>query len=484
MNNSLLKNSVFKAILSICNILIPLIVGPYVTRLLDVELFGAFNKVIAEFNVFLTIATFGIYTYGVKEISKIRNDKQKVCELFSNLFVISLITNTVIMIIYIIYASLVSSGITFIIYIVTLILFVSNMIYVEYVNEALENYSYITKKTLIVRIIYLLCILLFVKKPENIIIYAVIFCLSTFVNNILSYSYIKKHFKFNFKKLKITKYIKPLFMVFLITSAEILYFQLDQVMLGKVVSDVAVTVYQIPYTIMSRIITIPTAILSVSIPRLSNLFAENKKAYSQKINDVMSYFIIMLLPICLGIFVLSEEIILLYAGKNYIESIPLLMTFSITRIIIGMESFMTLLIFYINNKEKSLLKIFMSFGAVNLLTKILFSVLKILTPLSAALSTSACYLALIIFQYFYIKKNLLHDIKIFSKRNVTYIVLSLLFIPISFCIKCLSLPFLVSTALIIVICIVLYGGTLLLIKDEIIMNVLDKFKLKFKKESK
>lgn len=46
---SLFKNSIYKALLSIANIAIPIIIGPYITKLLAVDLYGAYNKVYAEF---------------------------------------------------------------------------------------------------------------------------------------------------------------------------------------------------------------------------------------------------------------------------------------------------------------------------------------------------------------------------------------------------------------------------------------------------
>lgn len=482
MKNSLLKNSILKSLLSICNIIIPLIVGPYVTRLLNIELYGAFNKVIAEFNVFLTVATFGVYTYGVKEISKIRTDSEKVSELFTNLFVLSLLTNSVVMIVYIIYSRITSSGITLTLYMITLILFAANMIYVEYVNEALENYKYITKKTLIVRVIYLVCVIMFVRNPNDILIYAVIFCMSTFVNNFLSYIYIRKQLSFDLTKIHVSKYFKPLLLVFLVSSSEILYFQLDKVFLGKIVSDVAVTVYQIPYLIMSRIITVPSSVIYVSIPRLSNLYIESKKKYEKKLNDVLSYFLIMVLPICFGIFVISNEIIFLYAGEKYMESVSVLKSLSLIRILIGLESFMSLLIFYINNKEKQLLKIFATYGIINALFKVILVNFFKLTPLNASITTGICYFALIATQYIYIKKYLLIKLEIFTKRNITYFILSLLFIPISLIVREMEFTFAVRTLLIIFTCVLEYCGILLLKKDKIFIRVINKFTLRKEKK--
>ena len=183
-SKSLFKNSIYKALLSIVNIAIPIIIGPYITKLLNVDLYGAYNKVYAEFQIFLIFATFGIYTFGVREISKIRNDEKKVASLFTNLFVIGIITNLLVGIIYVVYALISSNGITTKIYMVFIIQIVANIFYIEFLNEALENYKFITIKTLFVKIIYFVLLLMFVKKPDDIIIYAVVISFIVFLNNL------------------------------------------------------------------------------------------------------------------------------------------------------------------------------------------------------------------------------------------------------------------------------------------------------------
>ena len=127
---TLFKNTFYKSLLNIMNIVVPLIIGPYITRLLDIELYGIYNKVYSEFQIFLTFASFGIYTYGIKEISKVRNNKEKTAKLFTNLFVIALITNGICSAIYLIYSLISSSGITQTIYLIMLIQIIGNIFYI------------------------------------------------------------------------------------------------------------------------------------------------------------------------------------------------------------------------------------------------------------------------------------------------------------------------------------------------------------------
>ena len=205
--NTLFKNTIYKSMLSLVNIVVPIIIGPYIMRLLDVELYGTYNRVYAEFQMFLAFASFGVYTFGVREISKIRNDKEKISKLFSNLFLISLISNILIILMYIAYSIFTSSGIATTIYLIMSIQIVANIFYVEFVNEALENYKFITTKSIIVKIIYFASILLFIRNKDDVILYAIIVSLTNFLNNIVSFIYAKSKIKFNFKDIEFKKYL-------------------------------------------------------------------------------------------------------------------------------------------------------------------------------------------------------------------------------------------------------------------------------------
>lgn len=482
---SLFKNSIYKCLLSIANIAIPIIIGPYITKLLDVDLYGAYNKVYAEFQIFLIFATFGIYTFGVREISKIRNDKEKVAALFTNLFVLSIITNLIVGIVYVIYALVSSSGITTQIYLVFIIQIVANIFYIEFLNEALENYKFITIKTLLVKIIYLALLLLFVKKPEDIIIYAVIISFIVFLNNIISYIYVKRRIKFNFKDLKLLQYIKPLFLVLILTNVEILYSQLDRLLLGKFVSDVSVTQYYIPYYLISMLASIPYSIINVSIPRLSYIAkAEGQASYEKTLRVAVSSLLFIIIPMCFGVAVLSKEVVFLYAGDKYENITATLVLACIIRIIISIESVLTNLVLYVNNKEKIIVRFSFIFGIANLIMDSLLIFFNILTPFSAMLTTGIAELALITTQYLYIKNKMNMKISLFTSQNLTYLILSICFIPIAYIVKKIDFGFYINIVIIMALCMTLYAGVLLLRKDESIYVIVNKVtnKLKLKKE--
>lgn len=479
---SLFKNSIYKAILTIVNIVIPLFIGPYIARVLDINLYGIYNKVYSEIQVFLVFASFGVYNYGIREISKVRNDQAKVEKLFSDLFIFSLITNIISLLIFIIYGLIISNGITTKIYLLVSLQIVANIFYTEFVNEALENYTFITIKGVIVKILYFLLLIIFVKKPEDIIIYALIIGLIVLINNLWSFIYIKKRINFTFKRLELKRYIKPLTSVLIINNISLLYAQLDKLMLGYFNSEVSVTIYYIAYYIISTIASIPSAMVSVSIPRMGYLIANcTKKEYEDVLNQILSSFMMFIIPMSIGMFALSKEIILIYGSEKYEAAIIPFAVMCAFRIIMSIGNALVHLVFYPSNNEKKYIKYSLLCGLLNLLLNSILVVYNILTPAKAFIATGISETLLFILQYIYVKRKMQIDIKIITKKHLKYLITSLAFIPISIIIKMLGFGTLMNTLIIIIMCGLLYLFILYISGDDnykLIINKLPLGKLK------
>ncbi len=472
---SMFMNTVYKSILSLFNIVVPLIIGPYITKLLDQNLYGMYNRVFSEFQIFLTLASFGIYTFGVREISKIRDNKEKVAKFFTNLCVISFISNFAVIVVYVIYALFTSSGLTTTVYLLMVIQLVGNIFYIEFVNEALENYKFITIKTALIKVLYLVAMLLFVKKPTDVIIYTIVISLTVFANNFVSFVYAKRFIKFDFKSLEYKKFIKPLLAILIITNVDMLYSQLDRVMLGKFVSDVAVSYYFIPYYIVSTLAAVPYSIIHISIPRLSYILSnEGKESYEQTLKKSISSLMFIILPMCMGLFVLADEVIFLYAGEKYAACVSVMMLSCITRMVISAESAMTHLVMYPNNSESSLLKMSFGCGVLNLILNSILVIAGIFTPFTAMLTTALAEGSFATLEYIFSRRRLKIKASLFTKQNLVYLVLALMFIPIKMLVSMIGLGFWIEILVTVVLCCLLYAGALLIMKDDNALMIKDK----------
>ena len=129
---------------------------------------------------------------------------------------------------------------------------------------------------------------------------------------------------------------------------------------------------------------------------------------------------------------------------------------------------------YPNNQERTLLKFSFGCGLLNLILNSLLVVFKILSPLTAMITTIIAEIALITIEYIYVSKKLDIRPKFISKQNLTYLGLSVLFIPIATIIKFINFGFYINIILIVILCVALYGGVLLLIKDENLILIKNK----------
>lgn len=69
-----------------------------------------------------------------------------------------------------------------------------------------------------------------------------------------------------------------------------------------------------------------------------------------------------------------------------------------------------------------------------------------------------------------------------TKQNIAYLILSILFIPISYIVKKINFGFYINIIIIIIItmCASLYSGVLLIKKDESLYIIINKLKNKLK----
>ena len=70
----------------VLNIIFPILTGTYVARVLDRTDYGYFNSVDTILSFFLPFATYGVYNYGLRAISNVKDNKKDLNRTFSSLF--------------------------------------------------------------------------------------------------------------------------------------------------------------------------------------------------------------------------------------------------------------------------------------------------------------------------------------------------------------------------------------------------------------
>lgn len=482
---SVFRNTIYKFILSIFSIIVPVLVAPYINGLLDKQDFGYYNSSASILSFFLIFASFGIYNYGVREISKVRDNPQQLSALFTNLFLFGLITNLIVTIIYMLYVFFGVSADRQLIFGMMTIQIIGNLFMVEWVNEAIENFSFITKKTIIVRIISTVLMFIVVTKPEHTYIYALLTSVTVLVNNFASFIYIKQKIPFSFSKVRLSKYIKPLFLLLIISNANILFTQFDRLMLAQFVGPVETTLYTLPSNLINMVALTMMSLITVSIPRLNYYVSQgDMNAYQDLLDKSSRSYFMLIMPSCVGLFCLSYEVTMLYATAKYIDAYPVMQMFAIRFIYTSVSTIYTNQILYIFQKEKQLVGMLFLGGGLNVIFNFILLWTGHFTPVTAIASTGIAEIIMLGVMRRYIKRKLNITFDIFKLKNMKYFYLSIPFISIVYFIKIFDLGIIMTCLVSVCVCCVYYFGVLLLTKDQMLLYYIKKVFGKLRKKKK
>lgn len=483
-------NALTNMLVKILNIVFPLITGPYISRILSKAEYGNFNVANTFLNLFIPIATLGIYNYGIREISKIKDDKDKINKKFSELFFISFCSTAITMAVYYSYVIFFADlGDLEYMYKIMGIQIFAQLFYIEWVNEAFEDYKFILYKSLFVRIAMFVLIFTFVKEPEDIIPYTMIMTFITLLNYVLSFIWIKRYIKF--VKIDISKLkplLSPIFAVLLIANANMLYTYLDQIFLVKSGIVENVTYYILGFNLVTIIARVVSGAVSVSVPRLGYYLGLKKfKEYEDLVNKTSRVFFFFLAPICMGLFVLGTPVTLLYGGEKYFFAGLCTMLFAIRTIGWGLEIIFGTQVILVRGYEQNLTVLYFIGGGINLLLNLLLYLNGYNNPEYYIITTMIAEISLLILEYlFIIRENLINPSQII-KNIIKYTILSLPFIPISYIVsKIYEITAKVDGNLLkniqftMIFCIIYYAIIMYITKDEIFDAVLFGIKKKLK----
>ena len=365
---------------------------------------------------------------------------------------------------------------------------VFNMFNVEWINEALENYDFIAIKTMIVKIIYNILTICFVKTQEDFLFYIYLTCGINFINNILSFIYIKKKIQFDFSDLQFKKHLKPMFSVVILANTYILYTWLDKNMINSNIGSTEAGYYGVAQKIMYMIDILMFTIVQVSMARLSN-YLENhsKEVYLKLLNKIVKVYFLLLFPASIGLLGVSKQVIIIM-GKGtdtYLPAVPILMVFSIYMLTIGIDRIIADQIIYIFGREKTDAKLVLIGGILNLILNKLLLITKTFTPTTVIATTLIANLVVIAMEYRLVKKEIKLDIQLFAFENLKYLYYSLIFIPITFSINTFVSGVILSCILDVIVCCSIYLIILIVTKDKVFFEllniVLEKIKILYNK---
>lgn len=324
--------------------LFPLLTFPYVTRVLGVENIGVCNFVNSIIQYFIYFSMMGIMTVGIREIARVKDNPDQLSRTFSALLNLNLLFTIISIIVLLIGVACIPqlSQHREMLYIGGAKI-LANTLLVEWLFKGLEDFKYITIRSLVVKTIYVISVFVFVKSSDDYIIYFGLTCFCVVINAIVNLLYAKKTVKYCVSYTEIFPYLRPVIVLGAYSFLTSMYTTFNVAFLGFSTNPTQVGYYTTATKLYSLIMSFYTAFTGVMMPRMSSLLSEGKteefKALTIKSIEFLlsiSFPIIILSTVC------ARDIVLLIAGPGYEGAILPMQIVMPLMLIIGLEQVLVL----------------------------------------------------------------------------------------------------------------------------------------------
>lgn len=316
---NLKKNFFYSALLTLANYVFPLITYPYVSRVLGVSNIGICNFVDNIVNWFIVFSTMGITVIGVREIAAVRSGENERSQVFSSLLALnglSTLAAAVVLTIAIFvvpklfpYRTLLFLGVAKLI---------AHSLSLEWFFRGIEEFKYITNRSIAIKTLYVVAVFLFVRKAEDYGIYYLLLTLTVVLNTLVNVLYSRRYVSFSLKGLDLKRFAAPFFILGLNYVLTSFYSSLNVIYLGFVQGAEQVGFY----TTATKILTIVTALISafttVMLPRMSAVLTEGRMdEFRSYVNHAFRILFLVGIPAVFLMQTLPADIVRVISGEGY-----------------------------------------------------------------------------------------------------------------------------------------------------------------------
>ena len=402
MQKSIKTNAILSLLKTVLSLVVPLITFPYVSRVLQVEAVGKYNFAASVVSYFVLLAGLGIATYALREGVQFRENRQLISNFASEMFAINIASALLSLLalagVVLITPKLQAYGVLVAVLClqIPLTVFGRAWIYTIY-----EDFKFLTLVQMVFQLLSVVMLFVFVRGPEDVVKYAAVVVVSSAGADLAYGLHSKKYIDVTGVTIgAVKRHIKPILIIFATAVTATIYVNSDTTILGFLVDDEAVGVYSTAVKMYTIIKSVITAVINVIIPRLT-LYAGSEK-FEPFFKKSFQMLVMMILPAMVGLFVMSDNVVELIAGAEFLQAQTPLRLLSIA---LGCSLFAVLFAFGVlmpNRQEKTFLIATIISAVTNIIMN--FVLIPVFRQDAAAFTTVVAEIIVVGICYFYSRR--------------------------------------------------------------------------------
>lgn len=325
---SITKNYLFNMMYEVFLLLTPILVTPYVARVLTSSGVGQYSFTFSIASYFVSFANFGFVFYSQREVAKYQDEKDKQKIVFWELVLCRAIFVAISLVVYILTINFGGFDSKYLVLFLILSLNIISILFdITFYFKGNDQFGKIVFRNILIRLLGIIATFVLVKSPADVWIYTLIQSGMLILGALSLWPFLPKgFFSFDKNQINIKKHIIPAAKLFLPALAGSLYAFLDKSILGIILkSDSANGMYEQAEKMVKMCMTVITSLSAIMITRNSDEFSKgNHEQLSKNVEFTMSFCFLLGIPLAFGIAVVSSNFSPWYFGAGY-DAVPALM---------------------------------------------------------------------------------------------------------------------------------------------------------------
>jgi O-antigen/teichoic acid export membrane protein len=468
----LVSNYLYTVIYQLLILITPFITTPYVSRVLRPEGIGIDAYVLSIVQLFVIFAVLSFPMYGSRQIATKQSLEERSKEFWS-LYFVQLVSSLLTIVVFLYYISSIEEYKTlFIIHVFTLIAYTLDVSWYFIGKEQIKS---VTTRNIIVRIVSLILIFTLVKEVDDLNNYIMINAITLFAGQLIMWIPLLRDISFTRITIRDIKiHIRPIISLFLPQIMIQVYTLVNKIVLGNVSGEVQVGFYNQADKVIRIALGFITSLGSVLLPRMAKEFSQgNIDSMKRYIKYALQFVLMITIPMTLGLMGIAPNFVTWFLGNDFKPVINLLIIMSPVIFFVGLANIFGVQILVSTNQQNKY-GISITVGAIlSLITNILLVSHSASAATTWALLVAEASGALI--QMYFARKYF--DFKNFGGMLLKYFALSILvFLSVRAIDIFITLnPFIVTLLQLLIGACVYFIG-LIIIKDSIILMLLNTLK--------
>lgn len=316
-------NVMMNMVLTSSKFIFPLLTVPYVSRVLSTYGTGAVAFAQSFANYFSLAAVLGMTNYGITTCAKVRDDSAELSATVRELMTILAVSTTLALICYVgacfWVPRLQENRGLFLLFGSTVLL---TSMGVEWFYQALEQYAYITVRSIVFKFLGLLLMFALVRTRDDYYLYGVCVIVSGYLSNVLNLVRMRRFVESRpSRRLDPWRHLGPMLWYSIAAVSSGMYTQVDIVLLGFMGTTGMVGLYQLVSKVRSLAITAMNSVGNVLLPRLSYYASQDRESDVTRLIGKNASFVVIASTawICFcGL--CSRQVIEILGGADFVEA--------------------------------------------------------------------------------------------------------------------------------------------------------------------